>query len=113
MPFAADSFDRYVSAGSIEYWPEPQRGIKEAYRLVTLLIAEHHHTSKVGMWRPVHDPLRQSLATHLEAIYMLQRLLRQVSADNVPDGNANLTVHIYRADIVQGTAESQVLHGFA
>lgn len=32
LPFATDSFDRYVSAGSIEYWPEPQRGIKEAYR---------------------------------------------------------------------------------
>ncbi|KAF6255464.1 plant-type MPBQ/MSBQ methyltransferase [Scenedesmus sp. NREL 46B-D3] len=30
----ADSFDRYVSAGSIEYWPEPQRGITEAYRVV-------------------------------------------------------------------------------
>lgn len=27
LPFDADSFDRYVSAGSIEYWPEPQRGI--------------------------------------------------------------------------------------
>lgn len=34
LPFAADSFDRYVSAGSIEYWPEPQRGIREAYRVV-------------------------------------------------------------------------------
>lgn len=27
LPFSADTFDRYVSAGSIEYWPEPQRGI--------------------------------------------------------------------------------------
>jgi MPBQ/MSBQ methyltransferase len=34
LPFATDSFDRYVSAGSIEYWPEPQRGITEAYRVV-------------------------------------------------------------------------------
>ena len=33
LPFPTDSFDRYVSAGSIEYWPEPQRGIKEAYRV--------------------------------------------------------------------------------
>ena len=23
-----------MSAGSIEYWPEPQRGIKEAYRVI-------------------------------------------------------------------------------
>jgi MPBQ/MSBQ methyltransferase len=34
LPFAADAFDRYVSAGSIEYWPDPQRGIVEAYRVV-------------------------------------------------------------------------------
>jgi MPBQ/MSBQ methyltransferase len=33
LPFPADSFDRYVSAGSIEYWPDPQRGIAEAYRV--------------------------------------------------------------------------------
>jgi MPBQ/MSBQ methyltransferase len=34
LPFADDAFDRYVSAGSIEYWPEPQRGIVEAYRVL-------------------------------------------------------------------------------
>lgn len=34
LPFESDSFDRYVSAGSIEYWPEPQRGICEAYRVI-------------------------------------------------------------------------------
>ena len=34
LPFADDSFDRYVSAGSIEYWPDPQRGIAEAYRVL-------------------------------------------------------------------------------
>ena len=34
LPFETDSFDRYVSAGSIEYWPEPQRGIAEAYRVL-------------------------------------------------------------------------------
>lgn len=34
LPFEADTFDRYVSAGSIEYWPEPQRGICEAYRVI-------------------------------------------------------------------------------
>jgi MPBQ/MSBQ methyltransferase len=34
LPFPADHFDRYVSAGSIEYWPDPQRGIAEAYRVV-------------------------------------------------------------------------------
>jgi MPBQ/MSBQ methyltransferase len=34
LPFEAGSFDRYVSAGSIEYWPDPQRGIAEARRVL-------------------------------------------------------------------------------
>ena len=34
LPFETDSADRYTSAGSIEYWPEPQRGICEAYRVL-------------------------------------------------------------------------------
>ena len=34
LPFETDRFDRYVSAGSIEYWPAPERGIAEAYRVL-------------------------------------------------------------------------------
>ena len=34
LPFGDDAFDRYVSAGSIEYWPDPQRGIAEAHRVL-------------------------------------------------------------------------------
>ena len=34
LPFDTDAFDRYVSCGSIEYWPEPQRAIAEAYRVL-------------------------------------------------------------------------------
>jgi MPBQ/MSBQ methyltransferase len=34
LPLATDSVDRYVSAGSIEYWPDPQRAIAEAYRVL-------------------------------------------------------------------------------
>jgi MPBQ/MSBQ methyltransferase len=34
LPFEDDRFDRYVSAGSIEYWPDPQRGIAEAFRVL-------------------------------------------------------------------------------
>src|SRR5215217_1566408 len=34
LPFADDSFDRYVSCGSIEYWPDPARAIAEAHRVV-------------------------------------------------------------------------------
>lgn len=34
LPFDSGYADRYTSAGSIEYWPEPQRGIAEAYRVL-------------------------------------------------------------------------------
>jgi MPBQ/MSBQ methyltransferase len=34
LPFDTDHFDRYVSCGSIEYWPDPQAAIAEAYRVV-------------------------------------------------------------------------------
>jgi ubiquinone/menaquinone biosynthesis C-methylase UbiE len=34
LPLPTDAFDRYTSAGSIEYWPEPQRGVCEAYRVL-------------------------------------------------------------------------------
>jgi len=34
IPFSQNTFDRYVSAGSIEYWPDPQQGINEAYRVI-------------------------------------------------------------------------------
>lgn len=53
LPFASDSFDRYVSAGSIEYWPDPQRGICEAYRVtkpggVACMIGPVHPTHPVS-----------------------------------------------------------------
>lgn len=34
LPWETDRFDRYVSSGSIEYWPDPQRAIAEAYRIL-------------------------------------------------------------------------------
>jgi MPBQ/MSBQ methyltransferase len=34
LPFPDDAFDRYVSCGSIEYWPEPERAIREAHRVL-------------------------------------------------------------------------------
>jgi MPBQ/MSBQ methyltransferase len=34
LPVATSSFDRYVSAGSIEYWPNPQLGVNESYRVI-------------------------------------------------------------------------------
>jgi MPBQ/MSBQ methyltransferase len=34
LPVESNQFDRYISAGSIEYWPNPQQGIKEAMRVI-------------------------------------------------------------------------------
>jgi MPBQ/MSBQ methyltransferase len=57
LPFADESFDRWVSAGSIEYWPEPQRALVEAHRVLrpggTALL--------IGPLRPEH-PLARRLA---------------------------------------------------
>ena len=62
LPLATDSVDRYVSAGSIEYWPDPQRAIAEAYRVV-----------KPGGVATVVGPLRRThpLARRLTDAWML------------------------------------------
>ncbi len=53
LPFPTDHFDRYVSAGSIEYWPDPQRGIAESYRVIkpggiALMIGPLEPANKLG-----------------------------------------------------------------
>jgi MPBQ/MSBQ methyltransferase len=62
LPLGTDSVDRYVSAGSIEYWPDPQRAIAEAYRVV-----------RPGGVALVIGPLRRShpLARRLSDAWML------------------------------------------
>jgi MPBQ/MSBQ methyltransferase len=62
LPFATDHYDRYVSAGSIEYWPEPQRAIAEAYRIL-----------KPGGVALIIGPLRPKnrLARFLADLFML------------------------------------------
>lgn len=55
LPFEDGSFDRYVSAGSIEYWPDPQRGITEAYRVlrlggIALMIGPLRPANAVARW---------------------------------------------------------------
>ena len=55
LPFPDDSFDRYVSAGSIEYWPDPLRGIAEAYRVtkpggVALVIGPVRPANRFARW---------------------------------------------------------------
>lgn len=55
IPFPTDHFDRYVSAGSIEYWPNPQQGIAESYRVikpggVALMIGPLEPENALGRW---------------------------------------------------------------
>jgi MPBQ/MSBQ methyltransferase len=57
LPFEEASFDRYVSAGSIEYWPDPQRGIAEAHRV----LREGGTGVVIGPVEPAH-PLLKKLA---------------------------------------------------
>jgi MPBQ/MSBQ methyltransferase len=55
LPFPADHFDRYVSAGSIEYWPDPQRAIAEAYRV----LRAGGRAVVIGPVRPANPLLRR------------------------------------------------------
>ncbi len=55
LPFEDGSFDRYVSAGSIEYWPDPQRGIAEAHRV----LREGGTGVVIGPVEPAHPLLRR------------------------------------------------------
>jgi MPBQ/MSBQ methyltransferase len=62
LSLATDAVDRYVSAGSIEYWPDPQRAIAEAYRVL-----------RPGGVALIIGPLRRShpLARRLSDAWML------------------------------------------
>ena len=55
ISFPANSFDRYISAGSIEYWPDPQKGIAEAMRVIkpggiALMIGPLEPGNRLGRW---------------------------------------------------------------
>jgi MPBQ/MSBQ methyltransferase len=71
LPLATDAVDRYVSAGSIEYWPDPQRAIAEAYRVL-----------RPGGVAVIVGPLRRShpLARRLSDAWMLFPADREYSA---------------------------------
>jgi MPBQ/MSBQ methyltransferase len=62
LPWETDRFDRYISAGSIEYWPDPQRAISEAYRI----IKEGGSATMIGPLRP-----KNKLAAFIAEIFML------------------------------------------
>jgi MPBQ/MSBQ methyltransferase len=59
LPFEDASFDRYVSAGSIEYWPDPQRGIAEARRV----LREGGAATVIGPVEPANPILRRLART--------------------------------------------------
>ncbi len=84
LPFVADAFDRYVSAGSIEYWPDPQRGIAEAYRVL--------RPGGVGV---VIGPVRPAgrLARRLADTWMLFPEEREYVAWFERAGFADVSVH--------------------
>jgi MPBQ/MSBQ methyltransferase len=75
LPFADDTFDRYVSAGSIEYWPDPQRGIAEAYRVTkaqgtALIIGPVRPSNRLARWLAeawMLFPTQRQYATWMEA----------------------------------------------
>lgn len=86
LPFPDDAFDRYVSAGSIEYWPEPQRGICEAYRVtrnggIACIIGPVHPTfwlsrffADVWMLFPTEDEYIQVRLYHGAASAFMQAI---------------------------------------
>jgi MPBQ/MSBQ methyltransferase len=84
LPFGDDAFDRYVSAGSIEYWPDPQRGIAEAYRVL--------RPGGVGV---VIGPVRPAgrLARALADLWMLFPELDEYRAWFERAGFADVTLH--------------------
>jgi MPBQ/MSBQ methyltransferase len=59
LPFEDGAFDRYVSAGSIEYWPDPQRGIAEAHRV----LREGGTAVVIGPVEPANPILRRLAGT--------------------------------------------------
>lgn len=55
LPFEDSSFDRYVSCGSVEYWPDPQRAVDEAFRVVrpggtALLVGPLPPSNRLTRW---------------------------------------------------------------
>lgn len=54
LPFTDAIFDRYISAGSIEYWPDPLKAIREAKRVTK----KDGKALIIGPVKPKHQPFR-------------------------------------------------------
>ena len=57
IPAPSNHYDRYVSAGSIEYWPNPARGVREAFRV----LRPGGTATLIGPLEP-RDPLPKAVA---------------------------------------------------
>jgi MPBQ/MSBQ methyltransferase len=99
LPFDADAFDRYVSAGSIEYWPDPQRGVAEAYRVL--------RAGGVGV---VIGPVapRHPVARRLAAAWMLFPTLEQYRTWFERAGFADVEVREIAPDWFRGSGGRDV-----
>jgi MPBQ/MSBQ methyltransferase len=95
LPFDDDAFDRYVSAGSIEYWPDPQRGIAEAYRV----LRPRGVGLVIGPVRPAHP-----LARRLAEAWMLFPRLEEYRDWFERAGFADVRVREVAPDWYRGTA---------
>jgi MPBQ/MSBQ methyltransferase len=95
LPFGDDAFDRYVSAGSIEYWPDPQRGIAEAYRV----LREGGTGLVIGPVRPAHP-----VARRLAEAWMLFPALEEYRAWFERAGFADVEVREIAPDWYRGAA---------
>jgi MPBQ/MSBQ methyltransferase len=93
LPFPDDAFDRYVSAGSIEYWPDPQRGIAEAYRVL--------RTNGVGTVVGPVQPANRILKRLSEA-WMLFPSEQQYRAWFENAGFTDITIHVVAPDWYRG-----------
>jgi len=85
LPLPTDAFDRYISAGSIEYWPNPQQGLNEAYRVIkpggtALMIGPLEPKGRLARWlattwmlfptdEQYRDWMKQSGFTDIRVIY--------------------------------------------
>jgi MPBQ/MSBQ methyltransferase len=93
LPFGDDAFDRYVSAGSIEYWPDPQRGIAEAYRV----LRPRGVGLVIGPVRPSHP-----IARRLAEAWMLFPGVDEYRAWFERAGFADVRVHELAPDWYRG-----------
>jgi len=92
LPWETDRFDRYVSSGSIEYWPDPQRAIAEAYRIL-----------KAGGQATILGPIqpKSAIGRFLAETFMLFPTIDEYLAWYKTAGFVDVTYRLLRPDWVR------------